>query len=57
MTDINIGILQELPVLLILFLIYYRFLLLERSNTSKRILSYIDNISLVISSRSIEKNY
>ena len=57
MTDINIGIPQDSPVLSILFLIYIRFLLSEKSNTSKRILSYINNISLIILSKSIKENY
>ena len=40
----------------ILFLIYIRFLLFERSNTSERILSYVDDVGLIISSKSIEEN-
>ena len=51
------NILQDLLVLFILFLIYIRFLLSEKSNTSERILSYINNINLVISSKSIKENY
>jgi len=56
MTDIKIGIPQESPVLPILFLIYIRFLLTKRSNTSERILSYLNDIKLIISSKFIEEN-
>ena len=40
----------------ILFLIYIRFLLSERFNTSERILSYVDDVELAVSSKSIEEN-
>ena len=57
MTNINIEILQDLLVLSILFLIYIRFLLSEKSSTSKKILSYINNIDLIVSSKFIKENY
>src|SRR5436189_6315280 len=58
MTDIEIGIPQESPISPILFLIYIRFLFVERkSSTDERILSYLDDIKLAVSSKSIEKNY
>ena len=57
MTDIEIRIPQKFPVLLILFLIYIRFLFTKKSNTSERILSYLNNIELVVSLKFIEKNY
>ena len=56
MTDVNINISQNLLVLSILFLIYIRFLLFERSNTSERVLSYVNDVNLVVSSKSIEEN-
>src|SRR5204863_3404023 len=56
MTDINIEIPQGSSVSFILFLIYIRFLLSERSSTSERILSYIDDVGLTVSSKSIEEN-
>ena len=56
MNDIEIGISQESPISLILFLIYIRFLFTKRLNTSERILSYLDDIGLVVSSKSIEEN-
>src|SRR5207247_9342879 len=56
MTDVNIGISQDSSVSSVLFLIYIRFLLSERSNTSKRILSYVDDVELAVSSKSIEEN-
>ena len=56
MTDVNIDILQSSSVSLVLFLIYIRFLLSERSNISKRILSYMNDVSLAVSSKSIEEN-
>ena len=39
-----------------MFLIYIRFLFTKRLNTSERILSYLDDIGLVVSSKSIEEN-
>src|SRR6266496_523944 len=56
MTDVNIDISQDLSVSPVLFLIYIRFLLSERSNTSERILSYVDDVELAVSSKSIEEN-
>ena len=56
MTDINIRIPQDSPVSPILFLIYIRFLFNKRINTSERILSYLDDIGLAVSSNSIEEN-
>src|SRR5438034_8978727 len=57
MTDVNIGISQGSSVLSVLFLIYIRFLLSERSNTNERILSYVNDINLAVSSKFIEENY
>ncbi len=56
MTDVNIDISQDSSVSSILFLIYIRFLLFEKSNTSERVLSYVNNVDLVVSSKSIEEN-
>ncbi len=56
MTDVNIDISQDSSVSSILFLIYIRFLLSERSNTSERVLSYVNDVDLVVSSKSIEEN-
>jgi len=56
MTDVNIDISQDSSVSPVLFLIYIRFLLSERSNTSERILSYVDDVELAVSSKSIEEN-
>ena len=56
MSDIEIGIPQESPISSILFLIYIRFLFTKKLNTSERILSYLDNIELVVSSKSIKEN-
>src|SRR5437762_5113360 len=56
MTDVNIDISQGSSVSPVLFLIYIRFLLSERSNTSERILSYVDDVNLAVSSKSIEEN-
>ncbi len=56
MTDVNIDISQDSSVSSVLFLIYIRFLLSERSNTSERILSYVNDVDLTVSSKSIEKN-
>src|SRR5205809_4279996 len=56
MTDVNIDISQDSSVSPILFLIYIRFLLSKRSNTSERILSYVNDVDLVVSSKSIEEN-
>src|SRR5207247_8928073 len=56
MTDVNIDISQDLSVSSVLFLIYIRFLLFERSNTSERILSYVNDVDLVVSSKFIEEN-
>src|SRR5436189_1818317 len=56
MTDVNIDISQDLLVSSVLFLIYIRFLLSKRSNTSERILSYVNDVDLAVSSKSIEEN-
>src|SRR6266536_2813269 len=53
-TDIQIGIPQDSPISLILFLIYIRNLLQDLKNRGIR---YIDDIDLIASSESIEKNY
>ena len=57
MTNIEIGISQGSLISPILFLIYIKFLFTKRPNTSERILSYLDDIGLVILSKSIEENY
>ena len=57
MTNINIDIPQESPISPILFLIYIKFLFTERkSSIDERILSYLDDIGLVASLKSIEEN-
>ena len=56
MTNIEIGIPQKSPVSPILFLIYIRFLFIKRFNTNERILSYLNDIKLIISSKSIKEN-
>ena len=57
MSSIDIGISQGSSISPILFLIYIRFLFTERkSSTNERILSYLDDIGLVASSKSIEEN-
>ena len=57
MTNIEIGISQKSLISLILFLIYIRFLFTERkSSTNEKILSYLNDIELVTSSKSIEEN-
>src|SRR5436190_10385734 len=55
-TDVNIDISQDSSVSSVLFLIYIRFLLSERSNISERILSYVNDVDLAVSSKSIEEN-
>ena len=58
MTNIEVGISQESLISPILFLIYIKFLFTKRkSSTNERILSYLDDIELVTSLKSIEKNY
>ena len=54
--SINAGISQGLPVSPILFLIYISQLFKSNSNLSVRIISYIDNICLVVSSKTIQEN-
>ena len=54
--NINIEISQDSSVSSILFLIYIRFFFNKRINTSERILSYLDDIGLAVSSNSIEEN-
>ena len=57
MTNIEINISQEFSISPILFLIYIRFLFTERkSSIDERILSYLNNIKLVASLKSIEEN-
>ena len=56
MINIKIEIPQGSPISPILFLIYIKYLFIKRSNTSERILSYLDDIRLVVSSKSIEEN-
>ena len=57
MTNIKVGIPQGSPISSILFLIYIRFLFTERkSSIDERILSYLNDIGLVASSKSIEEN-
>ena len=54
--SINAEIFQGLPVSPILFLIYISQLFKSNSNLSVRIISYIDNICLVVSSKTIQEN-
>jgi len=57
MININIGISQGSPISPILFLIYIRFLFTERkASTNERIISYLNDIELVASLKSIEEN-
>ena len=56
MINIKIEISQKSPVSSILFLIYIRFLFIKKFNTSERILSYLNDIKLIISSKFIEEN-
>ena len=56
MTNIEIGISQGSPISPILFLIYIRYLFTKRSNINEKILNYLDDIELVISSKSIKEN-
>ena len=58
MINIEINIPQGFPISPILFLIYIRFLFTERkSSTDERILSYLNDIGLAVSSKSIKENY
>ena len=57
MINIDIGIPQESSISPILFLIYIKFLFTERkSSINERILSYLNDIELVASLKSIEEN-
>ena len=57
MINIDIGIPQGSPISPILFLIYIKFLFMERkASTDERIISYLDDIGLIASSKSIEEN-
>ena len=57
MANIKISIPQGSSISPILFLIYIRFLFTERkSSIDERILSYLNNIGLVASLKSIEEN-
>src|SRR5438552_8834011 len=55
MTDVNIEISQDSSVSSILFLIYIRYSLSDRSD-DERIMSYVNDIELIVSSKSIERN-
>src|SRR6266480_4925055 len=55
MTDVNIEIPQDSPVSPILFLIYTRYSLSDISD-NERIMSFVNDIGLVVSSKSIEEN-
>src|SRR5437773_4400961 len=55
MTDVNIEISQDSLVSSILFLIYTRYSLSDISDNEK-IMSFVNDIELVVSSKSIEKN-
>ena len=55
MTDVNIEISQDSSVSPILFLIYIRYSLSDISD-NERIMSFVDDIGLVVSSKSIEEN-
>ena len=54
--SINAGIFQGSPVSPILFLIYISQLFKSNSNLSVRMISYIDDIFLVVSSKTIQEN-
>ena len=55
-TDIEIGIPQESLISPIIFLIYIRFLFIERKIKDIRTPSYINDLGLFTSSKSIRKN-
>ena len=55
MTDVNIEISQDSLISSILFLIYIRYSLSDRFN-DERIMSFVNDIELIVSSKSIEKN-
>src|SRR6266480_5745514 len=55
MTDVNIEISQDSSVSPILFLIYIRYSLSDRSD-DERIMSFVNDIGLIVSSKSIEKD-
>ena len=54
--SINAGIFQESPVSPILFLIYISQLFKSNFNLLVRMISYIDDIFLVVSSKIIQEN-
>ena len=57
MTNIKVGISQRSPISSILFLIYIKFLFMKRkSSINEKILSYLNNIKLVTSLKSIKEN-
>ena len=55
MTDVNIEISQDSSVSSILFLIYIRYSLSDISD-NERIMSFVNDIELVVSSKSIKEN-